>query len=81
NEETLAAINHKEIKNTENKLIRYILRNIYDQENNRELTINNDAQFVNLEHILPQNPKDHSTWEKLFDTDIKEYTYKLGNLT
>lgn len=81
NEETLAAIKHKEIKNTENKIIRYILRNIYDQENNREITINNDAQFVNLEHILPQNPKDNSTWEKLFDTDIKEYTYKLGNLT
>lgn len=80
-EETLLAIKNREIKNSENKIIRYILRNIYDHENNREITINNDTQFVNLEHILPQNPKDDSTWLTIFSSDLKEYIYKLGNLT
>ncbi|PCM41061.1 DUF262 domain-containing HNH endonuclease family protein [Mammaliicoccus sciuri] len=81
NEQTIVAIKNREIKYSENKIIRYILRNIYDFENNREITINNDAQFVNLEHILPQNPKDDSTWLKIFANDLKEYIYKLGNLT
>lgn len=80
-EETLVSIKNREIKSSENKVIRYILRDIYDYENNREITINSNAQSVNLEHILPQNPKDDSTWKTIFDTDIQKYIYKLGNLT
>lgn len=80
-EEALVVIKNRKINKSENKIIRYILRNIYDHENNREITINNDAQFVNLEHILPQKPKANSTWLKTFGSSIEEYTYKLGNLT
>ncbi|MBT2831080.1 DUF262 domain-containing protein [Staphylococcus coagulans] len=80
-EETLVAIKNRKIKKNENKIIRYILRDIYDHENDREITINNDTQFVNLEHILPQNPKDGSSWLTIFADDLNEYIYKLGNLT
>ncbi|MDR5604084.1 HNH endonuclease family protein, partial [Staphylococcus coagulans] len=34
-----------------------------------------------LEHILPQNPKDGSSWLTIFADDLNEYIYKLGNLT
>lgn len=35
-----------------------------------------------LEHIIPQNPKKDSNWEKYFSTDfIETYRYTLGNMT
>lgn len=66
----------------DNKLLRYILRKIYDYENHGETKINSDSSHVNLEHILPENPKESSIWVKEFNIDDREiYTYKLGNLT
>ncbi|MCI2918764.1 DUF262 domain-containing protein [Staphylococcus hominis] len=84
-EETIISIKNRIIKTSkENEIIRFILKDIYDYENDKEITINNDIQYVNLEHILPQNPKKNSDWHKNFSYDnetLKKYTYKLGNLT
>lgn len=67
----------------EKKIIRYILRKIYDFENNEEVRVLADAQHVNLEHILPQNPSQDSEWVNTFK-DIEErdlLTHNIGNLT
>lgn len=67
----------------EKKIIRYILRKIYDFENNEEVRVLADAQHVNLEHILPQNPSQDSEWINTFK-DIEErdlLTHNIGNLT
>ena len=80
--ETLNAIKNREITKNENKIIRFILKKIYDFENDQEITINGDTQHVNLEHILPQKPSDNSKWLKIFKkSEIDKYKYSLGNLT
>lgn len=66
----------------DNKLIRIILKEIYDNESYREIEISNDSIQVNLEHILPQNPSKDSLWmEKYTDEEREKYTYMLGNMT
>lgn len=37
--------------------------------------------LVSVEHILPQNPFEHSNWREWFtDDEIEEYKHRLGNL-
>lgn len=41
-----------------------------------------DFDIATLEHIIPQNPKTDTNWEKDFTSKFrKEFTYKLGNMT
>ncbi|MFP7480229.1 DUF262 domain-containing protein [Terribacillus saccharophilus] len=67
----------------EKKIIRYILRTIYNFENSNEVVIFDNAQHVNLEHILPQQPDENSAWSLTFpDEDVRSiYTTYIGNLT
>lgn len=48
------------------KGLRYILREIYNYENRDEVKVFEDAQHVNLEHILPQTPNKTSDWQTIF---------------
>ena len=81
-QETIVAASNRYINSSEFKKIRYILKAIYDFDTNKEITINGDSEHVNLEHILPQNPKDESLWIKNFKTtNISNYINNLGNLT
>ena len=64
-----AALEEKVFKKAEMKGIRYLLQKMYAYENNGEILINDNSMHVNLEHILPQNPKEDSAWNDLF---IKE---------
>lgn len=68
-------------KRNDNKGLRYLLKKIYDYENNREIEVNSDSMHVNLEHILPQNPKKDSKWVEAFGESLEDYIYKFGNLT
>lgn len=37
--------------------------------------------FINIEHILPQNPPENSKWREWFtDEEIEQYKHKMGNL-
>lgn len=64
------------------KLARYIMTQINNYYiESRELITNPNEKQVNLEHILPEKPKDNS-WFSNFPNDIiGDYTYRLGNLT
>src|SRR5699024_2477492 len=73
-QETITAAINRSITSNEFKKIRYILKTIYDFDTKKEITINGDSMHVNLEHILPQNPKQNSLWKKDFkSTDIHKY--------
>jgi hypothetical protein len=74
----------------ETKIVKYILRKIekckFDKINKqKENTEPIDYDKLTLEHILPQN-MDHE-WKEYFKNkniplkEIKEYIYRLGNLT
>ncbi len=41
-----------------------------------------DFNVISVEHVLPQNPSEHSNWMRLFpDPDTREaWTHRLGNL-
>lgn len=67
---------------TEKKVIRYILKEIYDFEND-EVQVVGNAQQVNLEHILPQSPGENSDWVKVFNVEEEReiYKHRIGNLT
>ena len=81
-EETILAVKNRKFKRSENKAVRYLLKNIFDFESDKEIKVNSDAQYVNLEHILPQNPKEGSQWRRNFDeSTIEKYTSNIGNLT
>lgn len=65
------------------RIVRYILREIYNFENKDEVKVFEDAQYVNLEHILPQTPNTSSDWLGIFpDAEEREMcTQSIGNLT
>lgn len=65
-----------------NSKISFILRNAYNCEyRNNELEVSSSGNDV--EHILPQNPKENSQWLKWYpeDEERNKYTYNIGNLT
>ncbi|MUV06977.1 DUF1524 domain-containing protein [Planococcaceae bacterium Storch 2/2-2] len=77
-----AALEEKVFKKAEMKGIRYLLQKMYAYENNGEILINDNSMHVNLEHILPQNPKEDSAWNDLFiKEDRAHYVGNLGNMT
>ncbi len=64
------------------KLARYILSEIesYYRGSNKELIANPNATQVNLEHIMPQKPKDE--WLVEFPKkEYDQYVDRLGNMT
>ncbi|MDJ0511088.1 MAG: DUF262 domain-containing HNH endonuclease family protein [Crocosphaera sp.] len=70
------------------RLARYILREINNYYiDNRELVTNANEAQINLEHILPQKPRDE--WKKAFlqnfsnpeNIEIETYIDRLGNMT
>lgn len=81
-EQTIQYAKQLFISKSDSKKIRYILKTIYDIDSAYEIIINNNTQYVNLEHILPQNPKEDSIWLNNFDkTTLSDYINCLGNLT
>lgn len=60
----------------------YLLRLVYNDDlKNDEVEVSRSN--VDVEHILPKNPKKNSTWLEWFDDEQKRErcTYALGNLT
>jgi len=81
-EETILAAKNRKFNKSENKAVRYLLKGIFDFELGKEIKINSDAQYVNLEHILPRIPKEGSQWRRNFDdSNIDSYISNIGNLT
>ncbi|MGG3915983.1 DUF262 domain-containing protein [Rossellomorea vietnamensis] len=81
-EEVINDLKTRKFTKSEHPRVRYILKKIYDYENSKEIKVNGDTLFVNLEHILPQTPKTNSKWKDSFGEDIiEDYTNNLGNLT
>lgn len=81
-EAVTTALKEKVFKKAEMKGVRYILQKIYAYENDSEILINDNSMHVNLEHVLPQNPKKQSTWNDLFVKETREaYVGNLGNMT
>ncbi|MBF4500466.1 DUF262 domain-containing protein [Savagea sp. SN6] len=77
-----AALQERIFKKTEVKRVRYLLQQIYTYENSEEILINDNSMHVNLEHILPQNPREDSLWKDLFlQETIENYVGSLGNMT
>lgn len=75
--------NHKQIiSNKDSAIIRFILKEIYNSQHT-EIVINTNSRDVNLEHILPNNPKDDSQWITDFPNEDERIilTRKIGNLT
>src|SRR5699024_4394976 len=64
--EVRSLLKTRKIKKRESKPARYLLKRIYDFENDREIEVNSNTKHVNLEHILPQNPKEDSAWRYHF---------------
>ena len=75
--------NRQIITPNDKKALRYILREIYNYENKDEVKVFEDAQHVNLEHILPQTPNKTSEWHKIFtvEEEREKYTHSIGNMT
>lgn len=62
------------------RLARYYLRTLENKwrgEEGEELVANDNADFVNLEHILPQNPS--KAWD-VAPEEARAYYQRLGNL-
>lgn len=75
--------NNKRIESRKDEsIIRYILKEIYNSENN-EIIINANSRDVNLEHILPVSPAENSQWLIDFPDENQRYTLtrKIGNMT
>lgn len=70
-----AIINKDYIKR---KAVRALLIIMYNN-GSEELKINNGK--VDLEHILPQKPKEGGVWDNTFSKEHNKYVNKLGNLT
>lgn len=65
--------------NSKSPAVKALLTIMYNNDF-KELKIS--SQNVDLEHILPQNPKERGTWDTTFDDEKHtEYVNKLGNLT
>lgn len=67
---------------TNGKLARYYLHALEraaDGETQPELIPNQDAEEVNLEHILPKNPK-ASDWLAFDQDEHKIWVHRLGNM-
>lgn len=61
------------------KFTRYILLKLDYYYNNHDQKMN--FERLSVEHILPQNPKEDSSWcENFTDEDRNELTNKIGNL-
>ncbi|WP_341322199.1 DUF262 domain-containing HNH endonuclease family protein [Solibacillus sp. FSL H8-0523] len=75
--------NRQIITPNDKKALRYILREIYNYENKDEVKVFEDAQHVNLEHILPQTPNKSSEWHAIFavEEEREKYTHSIGNMT
>ena len=58
------------------RIVRYILCKLEHNISNREYDM--DADFFNIEHILPQNPSDQ--WD-FTDLEAEASIYRLGNMT
>ncbi|MTP73964.1 DUF262 domain-containing protein [Turicibacter sanguinis] len=63
-------------------IIRFILKEIYNSQND-EIIINANSRDVNLEHILPKTPDEHSQWIIDFSDPEQRFvlTRKIGNMT
>lgn len=75
--------NHKEISSRKDEaIIRFILKEIYNSQH-PEIVVNANSRDVNLEHILPINPKENSQWITDFPHEDERdiLTKKIGNLT
>ncbi|MGX6443558.1 DUF262 domain-containing protein [Neobacillus sp. K501] len=82
--ELLGALSNREFSSgPDERNVKYILRSIYEYENNSETIISNDNQKVNLEHILPVTPRTNSQWLNMFpnEEERKRYTANIGNMT
>lgn len=67
---------------TRSRLCRYYLDVIERIQNGTlepELVPNNDEEQVNLEHILPQNPREN-TWNQFDEDEKKIWPHRLGNM-
>lgn len=58
----------------------YAIEKHLRNEEDPELVPNEVASQVNLEHVLPQNPKD-GEWETFDRDQAAAYTHRLGNMT
>lgn len=68
---------------TKGKLARYYLTALEDTEEGEtepELVPNEDEEKLNLEHVLPQNPKG-SDWNQFSEEEQKIWVHRLGNMT
>lgn len=66
--------------NRNKELVRYILCKIEQQLANKVVHWNDNR--ITLEHILPENAPEGSTWENAFGGDAQEtYKFRIGNLT
>jgi hypothetical protein len=69
-------------KVTRGSLARYLLRALELEERGDqepELVVNEDADSVNLEHILPKNAKEVD-WPKFTADEQRAFVHRLGNL-
>jgi hypothetical protein len=74
--------NFSKARVTRSRLCRYYLDVLERMENGTsepELIPNYDEEQVNLEHILPQNPRDN-TWNHFDEDDKKIWPQRLGNM-
>lgn len=79
NEQLEVFMKDKDIKtSTEKNITKYILREIYSKDYTAEVNITTNFKILQLEHILPQTPKD--SWNGIFE-EPEKYIHKIGNLT
>jgi len=63
-------------------IIKYVYINQLSKIADTTTEIQIKYEDTTLEHIIPQNPSNETNWKKDFtDSFIKEFTYKLGNMT
>jgi Protein of unknown function (DUF1524) len=73
----------KTFRTSNNSIARYMLHAIENKKGigkEPELVPNADAESVNLEHILPKNPK-QADWSSFSPDEAAVYVFRLGNLT
>ena len=56
-----------------------VLERTANGDSEPELIPNHDEEQVNLEHILPQNPREN-TWNDFNEDDKKIWPHRLGNM-
>lgn len=68
-------------KTSQKKRIKFLLSNVYNMESKECKIFMNES--IHYEHILPQNPSDHSEWLQNFpdEEERKIYINKIGNGT